>query len=158
MNLVLLCHGRPLEDSNFDVGDGQTLQYRGNYGSPLSGSAARTIVQALLQDPTVGDEQLRTAIPNYDPLEALVGPRTSGPDIALAGDDALPCFFLNLTTRALLWLPSGWHARLGGLLRDLGSPLWLNLLCCTEVPGAGVVEPTVDRLVQVNSWAQVLQP
>ena len=156
MNLILLCHGSRRDWGSFTLARNQTVQYRGNFGTPLSESVARTLVAALLSDPTVTDIQLQASIPNYNPQPPLEGPNTFAPDFDLAGDDHLLCFLLNMNNRRWAPLPSGWSTTLGRFLTDLGTSqaFWLNLLCCS---GNGADRAWVNPYTEVTRWDQVLR-
>ncbi len=155
-NLLLLCHGGLDEFSAFDVTQGSCVQYRGNYGTNLSASVAQQIFSALLSNPTIDDRQLGRGIQGYTPHDPLGGPRTYRPDVILSGDDNLPCFLLNLNSRRWTRFDSSWTSRLRSVTSQLsGTSYWLNLLCCTNLPGANVTSAYVDHTLQVP-WQQVL--
>lgn len=156
MNLLLLCHGGRREFSAFDLGRNQSVQYRGNYGSNLSYQAAREIVHTIMDDPTISDERLARGFrTKYYPQEALEGPGGFAPDFNLSGDDRLPCFIMNLSTRKWSRLGGGWRSRLSTVCGDLGDQaFWLNLLCCANIDEVNV-EPLNPRL-RLKNWEDLL--
>ncbi|WP_339730858.1 hypothetical protein [uncultured Gimesia sp.] len=151
-NYILLCHGGLNQDRSFHLEDRQTVIYRGNFGSLLSGAAARRLVATLTSDPTVTDAQLRIEIPNYVSSEEAEGPGDFRPDINLSGDDKLMCFVMDMSTGRWLKLNSAWRSRLSALVEDLGEEFTLNLLCCTLLPESGVDAPHPDPNLQVPNW------
>lgn len=156
-NIILLCHGQQREFAGFDLPSGGEVQYRGNFGTPLSVAVARSLVAALLEDPTISDQQIAREIHGYRGEEPLSGPGSFRPDFSLRGDDRLPCFLLNLTTRR--WAPLGrnFESTLHEIVTVLtpAGAFWLNLLCCSTQPGASVPEAWVDRLTE-KPWPAVL--
>jgi hypothetical protein len=163
MYLILLCHGSLREYSSFDLNAGQTVQYRGNYGTPLSLENARVLVQTLQRDPFIRDRHLGASFLNYTPQDPLVGRGTFAPDINLSGDDNLPTFLYNLATadvtfsngwtvrgRHYLPLRSSHQARLSDVVREMGAPCHLNLLCCTIIEGTNNDLLGKTELPQVN--------
>lgn len=157
MNIILLCHGGLKEFSSFDLAEGQTVQYRGNYGTPLSASVAPAIVKALISDPYMSDQHLAANLQGYKPLDPLEGPNTFAPDIKLQGADDLLCFIMNMSTGKWLPLNSQWSSTLSNVISKLGSKFWLNLLCCTNLPSANVQSTVVKSDLRVSSWAEVLK-
>ena len=156
MNALLLCHGQLRLDSSFELAAGQSVQYRGNFGTDLSADVAFALTQALLSNPLITDEQLSTQINHYQPQDALDGPGGFRPDIDLSGDDALPCIFMNMGTRKWVYLRHGWSSRLSTVCAYLKSPLWLNLLCCTKLDDIELTKAGVKQDLVVKSWADVL--
>ena len=156
MNLLLLSHGGIRQFGSFDLGRDQSVQYRGNFGSNLGYSAAREIVHALMDDPTITDERLARGFRDkYCPQDALEGPGSFAPDFNLSGDDRLPCFIMNLSTRQWSRLGSGWRSRLSVLCGRFGDrAFWLNLLCCANIEEVNV-DPLVPRL-RVKDWEDML--
>lgn len=155
MEMLLLCHGMLRDDSAFEVGAGQVVQYRGNFGTDLYLPEALALVQALLSDANVSERQIGSQISGYRQHEPLEGPGSFGPDVALQGDDQLLCFAMDLASRRWLRLGTAWQARLGMLLRGLGQPLHLNLVCCTALNtqvAAGVIDPGL----QVGDWVNLM--
>jgi hypothetical protein len=156
MNLLLLCHGALKEFSSFTLAQGQTVQYRGNYGTGLTSGQARALVQALLDNPLVSDEEIGRQIFGYAPQEPLVGPGSFAPDISLSGDDRLLCIALNLVTRRWVQLGHDWHSTLGRVATASGQPVWIDLLCCTVLVNAEVAKAVVDPTLEVRAWADLL--
>ncbi len=149
-NYVLICHGGIREHSSFSLLDRQEVQYRGNFGAPLGYKTALAIWNAIKADPTVSDHELARGIANYHPQDVLRGPGTFAPDLDLSGDDAINLFIINLNTRRYIGLGSAWETRLSSLVRHLGrggGSFWLNLLCCTQMPEAGISPPSGAHLV-----------
>lgn len=155
MNALLLCHGGLKEFSSFELKDKQTVQYRGNFGTVLTSSVAKALVQALLSDPLATDAHIAAQIKDYQPHDPLNGPASFAPDINLAGDDKLLCFFMNMATRKWIQLGSGWKSSLSAVCTSAGAPLWLNLLCCTQLDGATLAQAGVDAKLAVKDWATV---
>lgn len=157
-NYLLLCHGGLNEFGSFDLqNEMQTVIYRGNYGSVLGGSAARQLVQILLDDPESTDPQIRRAIPNYTDSQVLVGKQSFRPDVRLSGDDRLLCFIMNLGTRKWLLLPGAWGTTLNHFVAQQGRDAFcLNLLCCTLLEGSNVEAPQPDPTLRVRDWESVL--
>ncbi len=156
MNLLLLCHGGRREFGSFELGRDQSVQYRGNFGSNLSYQAAREIVTAIMDDPTVSDERLARGFrTKYDPQPALEGPGGFAPDFNLAGDDRLPCFMMNLSTRKWARLGATWRSRLSVMCGQLGDQaFWLNLLCCANIDEVNV--PPLDPHLRKIKWEDLL--
>jgi hypothetical protein len=157
MNLLLLCHGRRSDFGSFELGAGQCVQYRGNFGTPLSSSNARALVKALIENPTVLDREIATQISNYQPQDPLEGPGGFRPDISLSGDDNLLCFLMNMNTRRWVQLGSGWSSSLNQVAQDFSPPLWLNLLSCTTLGDGDVQRAYVKPELAVKSWKDVLR-
>jgi hypothetical protein len=156
VNAILLCHGGLRDLSSFTLEANQEVQYRGNFGTPLSSSVAKSLVSALVSDPTVTDSQLALQLSGYNAQSSLRGPNTFSPDIDLKGDDNLFCFFMNMANGRWLQLGSTWQSRLSVVVRNLGAPLWLNLCCCTTLRGADVPRTYVKDNLAVRSWENVL--
>jgi len=157
MNLLLLCHGGFKEFSNFDLGPGQAIQYRGNLGSALTEEAAAVLLQALLSDPFISEQNLRYQLPNYEQPEELEGPRTAVPNINLAGDDWLSCVAINQNNGRWIRLCGDWRSTLRDVVADLqGGPCWINLLCCSEIAGANIVRAAVHPMVKAPNWNNFL--
>ncbi len=156
MNLILLCHGALKEFSSFELANRQTVQYRGNYGTPLSAQAAAAVIKALKSDPYMTDKQLASSLKGYIPTAPLEGKGGFSPDVSLAGDDNLPCFIMNMANGRWWPLPGTWRSTLGRVVSDLGSPLWLNLLCCTPLKGSDLPEVGVQSDHMVKSWSEVI--
>ncbi len=156
MNLLLLCHGALREFGAFELGRDQSVQYRGNYGTNLSYQAAREIVQAILDDPTISDDRLARGFRgDYRPAAPLEGPGGFAPDINFSGDNRLPCFLMNLTTRNWVRLGGQWRSRLSGICRQCGDQaFWLNLLCCTNIDDVNV--PALNPRFRVDDWEELL--
>lgn len=150
---ILLCHGGLNEDSAFELAGDQTVLYRGNFGSLLTGDAARRLVQTLRQDATVTDDQIKREIPNYQGTEEVGGPGTFRPDITLQGDDNLMCFIMNMATGKWLPLGTAWRTRLRDLVGQLGGAFTLNLLCCTLLPDSDVDAPHPSPELKVKDWS-----
>jgi hypothetical protein len=157
MNGLLLCHGRLSDFGSLTLDAGQTVQYRGNYGNPLSGTVARSLVQAILDNPHISDEEIGRSVERYQPQDPLQGPGGFKPDINLSGDDRLRCFFMDLSTRSWINLDSTWSSTLGNVCQSLRAPLWLNLLCCTTLTGEEIPRAAVDEKLRVKEWSQLLR-
>ena len=156
MNLLLLCHGGIREFGSFKLGRNQTVQYRGNFGGNLSYQAAREIVHALMDDPTISDDRLARGFrTKYYPQEPLDGPGGFAPDFNLSGDDDLPCFIMNLSTGKWARLGGNWRNRLSHVCGQLeGEAFWLNLLCCANIEDVNV-KPLNPRL-RLKKWEDLL--
>lgn len=156
MNLLLLCHGGIREFGSFALKRDQSVQYRGNFGSNLGYQAAREIVTALMDDPTITDERLARGFGNkYYPQPPLDGPGGFAPDFNLGGDDRLPCFVMNLSTRKWTRLGGAWKSRLSVMIEQLGDQaFWLNLLCCANIDDVNV--PPLDVRLQQKNWEALL--
>lgn len=155
-NLIILCHGAPENYGTISLVQGQSIDYRGNYGSPLGDQESAVLVAMLLDNPTVIDDEIRRAIPNYRDPSKVEGPASTN-DFNLSGDDDLFCALINMTTRKAV--------RLGGdrkfRLRDIADPMkhrsfWINLVCCANIPGAGVPRPVANKDIQFRAWGEVV--
>jgi hypothetical protein len=158
MNLLLLCHGAPREVASFELKAGQTVQYRGNFGTNLSASVARALVGALVSDPYVGDQQLAHIVSGYTAQPPLEGPRSFKPDISLGGDNPQQClcFVMNMTGRNWFPLDGSWHSSLNAVVASCPSPLWLNFLCCTFID-ENVQKAFLRSEVRVRNWSDILR-
>lgn len=149
-NYTLICHGDLIEFSSFELGYGQEVHYRGNFGAALGYKTALAIWQQIRSDPTVSDSTLTKLIDNYAPEKPLVGPGAFAPNIMLEGDDKLFLFLINMNNKRYVRLGSGWSAKLSSLVgflgRGRGESFWLNLLCCTEFDDSGVSMPDGTKL------------
>lgn len=156
MNLLLLCHGALSEFGSFELDAGQEVQYRGNYGESLSGEVAAALAKALLENASITAQQIGRQISNYRQVDALVGPRPVKPDIELWATANPPCFVVDLSTGEWSRLAGTWRSTLGRLVRDLGAPLHLDLLCCTEIPDLEH-KAVVKSDLKVKRWDQVFK-
>ncbi|RKQ84967.1 hypothetical protein C8N24_6598 [Solirubrobacter pauli] len=156
MNLVLLCHGALSEFGSFELGADQEVQYRGNFGESLEPPVAAALFKALVQNPTVTERQIATQISGYHQEPVLAGPRSVKPDIKLWATTSPPCFVMDLTTRQWGRLAPTFRSTLGQVVRGLGAPLHLDLLCCTELPDFKD-RAVVDPALEVKTWAQIFQ-
>ncbi len=157
MNGLLLCHGGLKEFSAFSLKAEQTVAYRGNYGTPLSAETARALVQALLDNPLVSDHEIGLQVMGYKPQDPLEGPGNFRPDLNLRGDNELLCFMMNMATRRWVKLDANWRSTLSEICLNLGSPLWLNLLCCSNLNDVNVPEAAVDPTLRVKDWGSILK-
>ena len=156
-NLLLLCHGGLDEFGSFDVQQGSTVQYRGNFGTNLSGPVARTLVSAILDNPTVTDVELKRSIDGYDPQEPLDGPGTFRPNIRLSGSTSPFCFVMNLSTRQWVPLDGTFKTTLKDVVRSFaGHNYWLNLLCCTNLKLDELPRATINDSKKALSWDKLL--
>ena len=156
MNLLLLCHGILKEFSSFTLGHGQTVQYRGDYGTDLTSGQAQAVVKALLDNPLVADDDISREIFGYDAHAPLVGPGSFAPDILLHGDDHLLCIAMNLKTRRWFELGPAWQTTLGRLAAGLTKPVSIDLLCCTALAGSEAAKAVVNPNLKVVAWADIL--
>jgi hypothetical protein len=154
MNLILLCHGELSDFGSFELAKDQEVQYRGNWGEPLSPPIAKALFQALIQNPNVTPEQIGKQINGYQQTDVLTGPKPVKPDIELWTTANPPCFLMDLGTREWRRLPPAPRTTLGRVVRALGAPLWLDLICCTELPGFAETSG-VDPSLEVKRWDQV---
>jgi hypothetical protein len=156
-NYILLCHGELKEFSSFTLGAGQSVQYRGKYGTNLSGDIAKALVGALRSDPCVTDEHLAAQIRGYTAQGPLEAGKTYAPDIRLWGTDNPLCFLMRMEGRRP-WIRLGpeFASTLGKVMASLGSPVWLNLLCCTELPDVEIAQAYVKDGLQVKNWENIL--
>ena len=160
MNVLLLCHGGIQEFGTFDLAWDQTVQYRGNFGSPLNYFAAGELVGALLDDPTISDKQLARGFRDhaYFAQEPLEGRGSFAPNLRLSGDNNVLCFFMDMNTRSWSRLGRGWRSDLGQVCRMIGrngrNPFWLNLLCCTNLEDVDI--PNLNARLEHRSWEDVL--
>ena len=98
-NYILLCHGGLSEFGTLELPANKSVQYRGKYGTDLSSSVAKAIVQALMSDPCVSDAHIAAQIQGYVGQDPLEGGKTYKPDINLRGDDHLLCFLMKMEGR-----------------------------------------------------------
>jgi hypothetical protein len=157
-NYILLCHGAPKDFSSLQLPANTSVQYRGNYGTPLSSDNAKALVQALTSNAQVGDGEIAKQIRGYTGQAPLEGGKSYAPDFNLQGDDHLLCFLMKMEgRRPWALLGSDFKSTLSRVVADLGSPLWLNLLCCSSLPGLDMAPAMVKDGLQLKSWDQVIR-
>lgn len=130
---LLLCHGSPIPDSNFELPSGFTIFYIGIPGKPLLVSKAEQILSALKSDPSNIEEVARS----LDlVVESIEGPQVTGPNFTLKGDSELPTQLYNLIGGETVKLDDDWETRLSTQVAEINQqpgPHNLFLLCCWKV-------------------------